>query len=161
MQDRPFIPSPAANLNASYVRLEQAESEVEISSLILKEQKKSKRTAFALVRGRSHSGEDMGIIRSIRNDGKPHPTVAAVLKCLVVQTGTDYEKLCDQFDRLNVTAMKNELLERDKHLIRPDEYYIHDPHSMVIFRVMDDHGYIVADFDLILTGKNHNPERLP
>jgi hypothetical protein len=160
----------AANLNATYVRLEQEEPELIPDSdppqykahrLILKEHGQTQQTAFGLVSGRSHSGEKMGIIRSIINDGKNHPTVTAVLQCLNVHTGDDYKILCEKFVSRNVTILQEELLEWDKHLIRPDKYYIHDPHSMVIVRVTDDHGYIVEDFDLILTGKGHSPERLP
>jgi hypothetical protein len=64
------VRTAAANLNATYFRLEQATPETAAGStqpatpvaLEMKANQRAPRTAFALIAGRSHSGEDKGII---------------------------------------------------------------------------------------------------
>ena len=154
----------AANLNATYVRLEQETSmqggqvsgQASLPALRLLEARSSQRTAFTLIRGRSHSGEDMGILRSIKNDGRPHPTVRAILDCLLVSDRESYRRLCDRFDEQTNKIRKAERIEIEKRLLLPDTVFIHDAHSMVIFRLIDDQGATVADFDLKLTARKGN-----
>jgi hypothetical protein len=46
----------------------------------------------------------------------------------------------------------------------PDAIYFHDSHAMIIFRIRDDHGYPIQDFDLTLIGKikrRSGPDFLP
>lgn len=161
----------AANLNATYIRLEQEKPTLvkdgkrptyEAKSLRLKERRDAPRTAFALIEGRSHSGKDMGIMRSIRAGQTPHPTVQAILKCLRVDSPSSYRDLCDDFDALTEEVQQKELLEKDGSLLLPGRYFIHDPYSMVIFRVHDDSGHPVGAFDLQLTaGPENSPNHLP
>jgi hypothetical protein len=146
----------AANLNANYVRLEQAvPRQIDVEKdrqvrLQLKEALSGIRTAFAIIPGRSHSGDEMGILRSIGARGK-HPTVDAVLECLLVQADPEYRSLCRKFEDQNRLVMRDEKVEVHGHGFFPDTYTIHDAHSMVVFRVQDDRGYALSDFDLKLT----------
>ncbi len=167
------VRTASANLNMRYVKLVQ-ENPVLVEDgqrptyqapklrVSRKDEKASQRTAFRLIERRAHSGKEMGILRSIKKSGRVHPTVSAILDCINVSSGADYKKLCDAFDLETSKVQKDELVERENRLLLFDHYFIHDPHSMVIFRVMDDHGHVVKDFDLLLTaGPENSPNHLP
>ena len=96
----------------------------------------------------------MGIIRSIKNDGESHPTVDAVLECLRVSDPQEYLELCNRFDAQTRRVRDSERVEivRKRRLL-PDATYFHNSHTMVIFRVRDDRGYPIEDFDLTLIGE--------
>jgi hypothetical protein len=57
-------------------------------------------TAFRIIEGRSHSGNDLGIMRSVPKQDpprsnppknpRPHPTVTAILRCLEVNDSAAY-----------------------------------------------------------------------
>jgi hypothetical protein len=161
----------AANLNASYVRLEQEVAPTDpaggrptLTPLRLMEARSSQRTALTLIPGRSHSGEDMGILRSIKHDDRPNPTVRAILDCLLVSDQDGYRRLCDRFDEQADAVREAERVEIERRLLLPDTVFIHDVHAMVVFRLVDDQGAIVSDFDLKLTarkGKQISPNYLP
>jgi hypothetical protein len=157
------VRTAAANLNATYFRLEQGTREVPAGSsdkpttavaLEIAVTQRAPRAAFALIAGRSHSGAEKGIIRSVKNDRRRHPTVDAVLKCLLVSNRDEYLAICDSFAAQNRTvrdAERVEIVARRGFL--PDATYFHDSHTMVIFRVRDDRGYPIDDFDLTFIGK--------
>ena len=75
----------AANLNATYIKLVQDAPSGDLA-LDRAATAGAWPSALALIRGRSHSGEDKGILQSIANDGRTHPTVTAILACLRVRT---------------------------------------------------------------------------
>ncbi len=124
------VRTAAANLNATYFRLEQGTPEVAAGStrpatpvaLEIKAQR-APRTAFALIAGRSHSGEDKGIIRSVTNDGRRHPTVDAVLKCLLVTNRDEYLDVCNTFDAQNLRVREAERVEIIRRSFIPDATY--------------------------------------
>jgi hypothetical protein len=156
-----------ANLNATYVRLEQeplklAGGKPEAPRLLVKETKTAPVTAFKIVSGRSHSGADIGILRSVKDDGTPHPTVDAVLRCLKVGSVAEYDALATAFDGENAATQEEERVEIVKKLVVPDTVYFTDRYSMVIFRLQDDQGSVVSAFDLKLTASPANqPDRKP
>ena len=120
-------------------------------------------TAFKIVPGASHSGTDMGIMASVRNDDRPHATVDAVLRCLGVRDHAGYEALRRAFDAENTM---HQALERRREVERipvlPDREYFHDPHAMVVFRLLDGSGARVPDVNLLLTaGPTADPNQLP
>jgi hypothetical protein len=159
------VRTAAANLNATYFRLEQGTQEIDAGSsaeptkafalnIVADANRRAPRTAFALIAGRSHSGDDMGIMRSVKNNGRRHPTVDAVLKCLIVSNPGEYAALCDAFDADNKNVREAERLEQVKRVVfLPDSTFFHDSHTMVIFRVRDDRGYPIEDFDLTFIGQ--------
>jgi hypothetical protein len=120
-------------------------------------------TAFKIVPGVSHSGEEMGIMASVRDDGRPHPTVDAILRCLQVADDAGYQALRTAFAAEN--AVHQQLARRievEKVPVLPDRVYIHDPHAMVIFRMLDASGARVPEVDLLLTaGPAADPNQLP
>lgn len=120
-------------------------------------------TAFKIVPGASHSGSAMGIMASVRNDGRPHATVEAILRCLAVADGASYESLRRAFDAENATHQDiARRVEVEKIPVLPDRVYLHDPHAMVVFRLLDDSGSRVPDMNLLLTaGPAADPNQLP
>lgn len=167
------IRTAAANLNATYIRIEQAPPPPEslgakklpMTDLVLAaEPARAPRTAFTLVEGRSHSGKDMGIVRSVRDDESDHPTVDAVLQCLLVSSPADYARLCDDFDRHTEEVRLKERVEIYKRRLLADRPFLHDAHSMIVFRVRDDGDHAIDDFDLKLTAGRKgrvSPDYLP
>jgi hypothetical protein len=154
----------AANLNATYVRLEQeapAPGDVpDRLPLAISEIAVPEPTAFALVARKSHSGEKMGIMRSVKDDGKTHPTVTALLRCLKVDNSDDYSKLRTAFERQTQRVIAAERYEHIRK-IGPDATYFHDACSMVIFRFRDDQGHPLHDYRLYLTGNKNERDALP
>lgn len=156
------VRTAAANLNATYLRLEQKGDISDGIDLQVAEELNAPRTAFALLRKSAHSGKSMGILRSVSNDEKPHAAVSAILECLGVTDQEGYVRLCDKFDRENALVRKEGRVEVVKRTILKDNVYFHDAHSMVVFRIADDQGRPITDFDLLLTaGKKASPDLLP
>ena len=162
----------AANLNARHVVLAQEPLEAgealpsarrRLRSLREVSSARSARTAFKIVPGASHSGADMGIMASVRDDGRPHATVEAILRCLAVADGAGYESLRRAFDAENARHQHiSRRLEIEKIPVLPDRVYIHDPHAMVVFRLIDDAGSRLPDMNLLLTaGPSADPNQLP
>ncbi len=161
----------AANLNAAYVKLAQRAPVADPASkrggfkapaLERVETKEAAPTAFAILPGLSHSGGDMGILRSVRDDGRRHPTVDALLECIKVETGAGYAALRAAFDARSLQVQQEERVEVDERFLLPDTVRIVDPMAMVIFRIQDDSGRAIGDLDLVLTaGEDGNPNHLP
>jgi hypothetical protein len=163
----------AANLNSVYVRLEQEEpkpvpgrpSEFEAPALSIKEVVPSAASALLVVPGKSHSGKDKGIMRSVNpspQTAKDRFTVDAILKCLAVQGKDDYGALCTELAGLTRQTQESERLEIEKRIILSDNQFIHDRYSMLVFRLQDVEGYPLEDYDIILTaGETHDPNLLP
>ena len=142
----------AANLNASYVRIEQQdlrERTAEVPERLriqVTEVEDSPRTAFAVVEGTSHSGEDMGIMRSVV-DGQPHKTIDLVLQCLSVDSATAYRSVLRSFAAHN-------------GVFATERLFFHDQCSMVILRLRDQEGFAIDDFRLLFTAGG-DPNQLP
>ncbi len=162
----------AANLNATHVVLAQEplvpgeslpSARKRLRTLRQVSVAKSAKCAFKIIPGTSHSGTRMGIMAGVRDDGRPHPTVDAILRCLGVRDAAGYGALCRAFDAENARHQdESRRIEIEKIPVLPDRVYIHDPHAMVIFRLLDDAGARVPDMNLLLTaGPNANPNQLP
>ncbi len=162
----------ATNLNATHVVLRQPAprrgeplpaARKRLRTLTLEATARAMPTAFKIVPGKSHSGTRMGIMESVRDDGQPDATVAAILACLDVHDAAGYTALRQRFDRENAAhqAVGNRL-EIEHVPVLPDRQYIHDPCSMVIFRLFDATALRVDDVDLLLTaGPADSPDQLP
>lgn len=163
----------AANLCGTYIKLQQEvptlipgkKGEYAAAMLNVEEIKQGPKTALRVIHGKAHSGKKMGIMFSVKethDDSNSQETVNAILACIQVQTEAQYGALCDQFRNETEQVQKNEVLEVEQRLFRSDVRFIHDRYSMVIFRVHDDEGHPVSDFDLILTaGPDADPNHLP
>jgi hypothetical protein len=118
-----------------------------------------------VISGKSHSGETMGIMRSVKetmDDAKSKELIQAILACLQIQTRAQYDELCARFVEETDAVQKNEQVEVETHFLISPTYFIHDRFSMIIFRLRDNEDRPVTDFDLILTaGLNADPNHLP
>lgn len=162
----------SAQLNGCYLRLEQEppartlarrpdpKTGLPWARLLLKERVNSQLVAFRLIEGCAHSGE-LGIVTGVRNDGSPHPTVDAILEAVRVEDARGYREVAQRFaaDSARVAEReKVEIVERD---VLSDWEFIHDRCSMIVFRMRDDSGAPLDDFDLLLTGDGNDPDGLP
>jgi hypothetical protein len=172
----------AANLNSTYVRLEQTDQGNAVVSpfvdalerndpgfdldgyafgtnLMVARQAVSAKVAFKIVPGVSHTGKSNGILFSISESGR-HETVDAVLRCAKVNSSRAYRALCKAFADENIVVHDNERLEPGKGLLRGKNYFC-DAHSLIMVRIVDDRGQPITDFDFKLTGKQDKPDGLP
>lgn len=162
------VRASTANLNATHIRLVQEAvvtgNAVSINpQLTVAEYKPSPAVPFRIVKGKSHSGPRMGIMKSVKKeltDAGSQETVNAIFDCLKVKDGGDYQALIEKFKVETEQVQKDELIEpRDGLFGRP---FIHDRYSQVIFRVTDSEGHAVKDYDLVFTaGPDNSPDQLP
>lgn len=159
-----------ANLQARYIQLEQLppvkgkDGEFLMGELKIKSFKEAIPTPFRVVSGKSHSGETMGIMGSVKKeltDNANAETVNAIFDCLSVKNKKDYNALITKFDTETAAVQKKDQVEIVDGFLK-DRVFIHDRYSIVIFRIKDTDGRAVTDFDLILTaGKESDPNHLP
>jgi hypothetical protein len=145
----------AANMNYSKLRLKQTDGGLKSVA-----PKTTKRTALAVLRGRSHSGKKMGIIRSVTPDNADtHPTAQNVLKCLSVTSARDYARVADEFDQLTKTTQDEAATNPDVYLHR--EYFV-QRYAQIVFRFVDDFGTPLTDYELLFTaGPDYSPDKFP
>ncbi|HTF02967.1 MAG TPA: phospholipase [Bacteroidia bacterium] len=160
-----------ANLNARYVKLIQKTERSALDKIVIlpnleiaeSEFKESVAVPMRIVRGKSHSNVDMGIMRSVDKapgNDKSTETVNAILDCIAVKNIGDYGVLIEKFDRETAQVQKDELIEETGTVF--SRHFIHDKFSQVIFRITDSEGYPVTDFDLIFTtGERNSPDDFP
>ena len=122
-------------------------------------------TALRIVRGAAHSGKRKGIMRGVNaraGHSKGRDTVTAILDCIAVSSKADYRRLVRKQDSESAAVQEEERLEIEDRLLLRDSLFIHDRCSMVIFRLRDDEGHPIRDFDLLLTaGPDNDPNKLP
>jgi len=164
------VRAAAANLNFTYITLTQQapvpdrKSRLGFSapSLGAGAPRVSPAVPFALLPGVCHSDVRMGIMRSIPPKDEPHPTVSAILQCLAVEDVPGYARLFDAFRALTAETQEREQVEDRSGFMAFDHQVIHDPCSMLQFRVRDDQGNPIKDFDLVLTaGPQGDPNHIP
>ncbi|KTD54558.1 phospholipase [Legionella sainthelensi] len=151
---------PAANMNYSLLKLHQEGNNGD--SLIVSKMTRTKKMAFGILPGCSHSGKKMGIIRSVTlANAAIHPTAIWVLRCLQVKNRDSYNTLTKELDKVTQETQKNEHTETVKTLISKRDY-ITNRYSMIIFRLLDDRGNHLVDYDLYLTaGPQYSELALP
>jgi hypothetical protein len=158
----------SANLNSAYLELIQdkiasADSVAPKNRLIVGEYKVASPSPFKILHRKSHSGDKMGIMRSVQreiSDESGKELVDVVFRCISVNTNEDYEKLTADFNSENKITQQELKVEVVKNSFR-DKLYFHDRHSMIIFRIMDNEGKPLTDFDLVITGDDDDPDQLP
>lgn len=162
-----------ANLNTAFVRLVQKQPgpdatpkerfALEFEAPVAR----SPRTALLVVPGKSHSGSEMGILRSVkanpasRGADKDRPTVDGIFDALRVQTAAQYSATCDEFDKRTKATQEAEKVEIEDGILM-DREFVHDRRSMVVWRVRDESGATLSDYDLVFTtGPDANPNLFP
>ena len=122
-----------ANMNYSLLRLSQDGSTLKVDKLL-----RTAPTAIGVLPGLSHSGEEMGIIRSVTLDGgSNHPTSRWVLRCLRVGSSAAYRQVSNDLAALTEKTQIDERKEKVKSFFG-SRTYPNNRHSMVVFRVTDD-----------------------
>ena len=152
------VRAAAANMNYGLLRLEQNPD-----GFKLLKQGQSPAAAFGVLPGLSHSGEDMGILRSVKaTDNGSHPTVVAVLKCLSVGSIASYRATIRAFDELTKKTQDEEHVRREKDLFLFKRTFTTSTYFMLVFRVTDDRNNSLADYDILFTaGPDYDENHLP
>ena len=116
-----------------------------------------------IVTAKSHSGDDMGIMKSVKaaKDEKSAETINVIFDCINVQTIQEYTNVFNKFNNETDLVQQKSVLEIEKGLLFR-RTYIHDRFSMIIFKIKDSEGYLLTNFDLLLTsGETNDPNLLP
>ncbi len=162
----------AANINARSIRLQQqvprrarGSNSLAAPALAVDQVATSPRTVLGIVPGVSHSGRSRGIMRAVRKQAghrKGKAVVAAILECLSVTSKRDYTRVASAFARDCEACQTVEAVETYTRGEGQTDTVVHDRYSMLTFRVTDDEGYPVTDYDLLLTaGSDSDPDALP
>lgn len=148
----------AANMNYGLIRLVQDGDAFKLSK-----ESKSPETALGVLPGLSHSGSDMGILRSVsENDDGSHPTVAAVLKCLQVSSKAGYKACVKDLAALTEATQEEERSRTYKEVFLFKRKFETSRYFMVVFRVTDDRGNTLNDYDILFTaGPQYDSNHLP
>lgn len=181
------VRAAAANLNASYLKLEQEVTQDELrgfdhelhqaqqagrrldldsvqfpQTLKVSERHVAAPTAFRLIEGASHTGSNDGILYSIKQDpAHRSPTVSAIVRCLNVRDADDYEILRTDFVAETAKVRERERVEVSGVWLSKQVFF-HDSHSLAIVRFRDDQGNVLTDLDFKLTsGKQDRADGLP
>jgi len=150
------VRAAAANLNFSTLALDQSPA----GELIVNRSAQSPQMAFGILPGVSHSGTTMGIMAGVPAAG-PHPTVEWVLRCLSVRDAAGYRQVSDGLAQLTAATQEQERVQTVEKLAGAATY-VTDRYSMFTFRLRDDRGRPLEDYDLLLTaGPEYDPGELP
>jgi hypothetical protein len=147
----------SANLNYGLLQLAQQGDQLNVVS-----QRHSARTAFGILPGCSHSGASMGILRSVKHaTADRHPTAQWVLRCLNVRTPAEYNAVAGELASLTQQTQVTELMEEVPSLFGMRRYP-NPRHNMIVFRIVDDRGETLSDYDLYFTaGPDYDEDELP
>lgn len=159
----------STNLNSNYIRLAQEKPQIvngELSAmnLVVEEFHEAPYTPIRILKHRSHSGDKMGIMKSVKketNDDRNTDLVNAIFSCVTVTNIEEYARVFELFQKETRQVQEETKVEIEVGVFKK-KMYIHDRYSLVIFRVTDSEGLPVTNFDLILTaGENDDPDMLP
>lgn len=153
------VRAAAANLNYRLLRLVQDGGDLAPAEL-----RATPATAFGVLPGRSHSGDKLGILRSVRAEDTPatHPTLQWVVKCLQVTSRASYDDVAAALDRLTDRTQEDERAEKVKTGFLFTREFKTDRYCQLVFRIVDDRGNALNDYDLLFTaGPAYDPNHLP
>jgi hypothetical protein len=150
----------ATNMNYSLLKLHQEGTNGE--SLVVTQMLRAQPMAFGVLPGCAHSGRNIGIIRSVTMaNAATHPTALWILRCLQVKTRASYTALAKELTQVTEDTQKKEHATEVKTLVFKREF-ITNRYSMIIFRLIDDRGNHLSDYDLYLTaGPKYSELALP
>lgn len=149
----------AANMNYGLLRLVQNNG-----GFIAEKLTQPAKTVLGILPGRAHSGASIGILRSINeNDtAQTHPTVAAILKCLSVNSADSYKTFTEEFRKLSEQTQEEEKLEKATDFFIVPREFKTSRYCMLIFRLIDDRENNLTDYEVLFTaGPNYDENQLP
>jgi hypothetical protein len=147
----------SANLNYGLLRLKQQGDLLKVQRI-----QRTEPTALGVLPGLSHSGKSMGILRSVKlASAHEHPAAVWVLRCLRVRNVADYRQVAVDLAKLTDETQRQERVENVPTLLGTRSFE-NPRHTMIVFRIVDDRGASLADYDLYFTaGPNYDENQLP
>lgn len=152
----------AANMNYTYFRLDQRGDAV-IDGHFGRAQALAVRpglsirpepSPFAVIPAASHSGDGIGIMRSVTaKNAAGKPVVEKILRCLAVNSADDYQTLTAAFASFTQDTQQTHASDQYDGALRR--------FVMFVFRIKDDEGRVIQDYDLFLLGNGFKPDTLP
>lgn len=148
----------AANMNYGLVRLRQ-----DGQTLAVAEFRNAEKSAFGILPKAAHSGEKHGIMRSVGVAGaQTPPTVPWILRCLAVNSPMSYQACLADLAELTDATQSAERKESVKGPLLIRRQFKTSRYCMLVFRVLDDRGQMLTDYDILLTaGPDYDPNHLP
>jgi hypothetical protein len=148
----------SANLNYGLMRLQQ-----EGEKLVIADERVTPPTAFGILPGLAHSGDEMGILRSVKvNDDGAHPTLKWLLRCLAVNKAADYRRVSRALEAVTVETQAVEREEETRKLFLVRRTFITSRYVMLVLRLHDDRGGTLRDYEVLFTaGPKYDPNHLP
>jgi hypothetical protein len=149
----------AANMNYGFLSLTQDDGRLKLEKIT-----RPSKSALGILPGRSHSGDKMGILRSVKTTDteQTHPTVSAILKCLAVNDSQSYAAAVKDFEKLTAQTQKDERVEKTTEFFLLERTFKTSRYCMLIFRLVDDRGNNLSDYDVLFTaGPNYDENHLP
>ncbi|RVU35380.1 phospholipase [Rheinheimera riviphila] len=147
----------AANLNYAMLRLVQQQDRFELQRTA-----QAETYAFGILPGLAHAGDAIGIMSSVKADDGSHPTLYWVRQCLQVQDAAGYRQLSKDLAQLTKTTQKQEHVTMASSGFLFDRKFITSRYSMLVFRMSDDRGNPIHDYDIKFTaGPDFNENHLP
>jgi hypothetical protein len=152
------VRAAAANMNYGLIRLLQQDSDFKLAK-----EKPAEKFAFGILPGRSHSGDAMGIMRSVKpDDDLTHPTVRWILRCLAVNSAPSYRKSIRELADLTARTQKAEHVTKSKELFIFQRKFVTNRYCMFVFRIVDDRNNELVDYDVVFTaGPDYSENHLP
>lgn len=143
------------NMNYQFVHLRQSDKIIDVAKgtcsleIVGDKPKLAPLTPLAIIPGASHTGEKMGIMFSVTTaNASTKPVVKNILDCLQINDATGYAAIYGSMEKLSKETQDNDAKTKDKY-------------SMVFFRLRDDRGNTISDFDILLLGSNdYDPDKL-
>ncbi|MFN3077943.1 MAG: esterase/lipase family protein [Alphaproteobacteria bacterium] len=107
--------------------------------------------ALGVISRASHSGDDIGIMKSVKVENvADKPVVGEILRCLKVTSWGEYGT---RRAELQTSTIQNQASDNESRTHR---------YMNLVFRVVDDQNNPVNDFDLyLLAGSDFDPDKLP
>jgi hypothetical protein len=137
----------AANMNYGLLRLIQRDEGFEV-----RKEGRSAKMALGVLAGLSHSGEQMGILASVKvDDDGSHTTLDWVLRCLSVNSAASYNALVKTLDELTADTQERERKVRSREVFIAQRTFVTNRYCMFVFRIIDDRGIELSDYDVIFT----------
>jgi len=136
----------ATNLNYRLVQLNQNNSLSDQLDIVGAVRTSTKEIAMEVLANTSHSGRDKGIMQSVtsRNQDKKQ-VVKSIIDSLSVNNEQAYKSLAQDMKKRTATIQK-----------------ISTKYSMIVFKVIDNYGAEIEDFDIyLLAGNDYRPDKLP
>jgi len=152
------VRAAAANMNYGLIRLSQQDGGFALAKVSRAEQ-----FAFGILPKLSHSGKDMGIMRSVKpDDDGSHPTVRWVLRCLSVKDTPSYMDVVKELSDLTNQTQQDEHETTAKELFLFERKFVTNRYCMFVFKIFDDRNNSLVDYDVIFTaGPSYNENHLP